>query len=432
MNPFILSLWIPGKRRDLINHINDPLFKNSYYLIINHLLAAGSGFLFWILAARFYTTDEVGLGAALISTMGFLSIFSLLGFDIGLIRYLPEEKDKNGMINSCFTIASVVALMMSLIFILGLNIWSPALIVLGEDQILGSSFILFTIGTTFFLFQTHVFVAFRQVKYSSTQALVSTAMRIVLLPLLVFLGAFGIYISAGLATLIAVLIGNMLIWKVFSEYKPIPVIKWRMIKDMLRYSLGNHIANILYFLPGSVLPLLVVKVLGGENNAYFYVAWATASLLQMIPLAVSKSLLAESSYLPEELRRNVLRSLKFVFILLIPAIIGIFIFGKYILLLFGEMYATNAFDVLLWLSIASAPHAVIVIYVSIKRVKHEVMPIIYLYGGVTAITLIVSYISIEKMGLTGIGISWFIGNVIAAVLIGINLWVQRLRSPLQK
>lgn len=428
MNSYILSLLIPRKRQDIINHINDPLFKNSYYLIVNHLLTAGSGFLFWILAARFYTTEEVGLGAALISAMGFLSIFSLLGFDIGLIRYLPEEKDKTGMINSCFTIASLVALLMSLIFILGLNIWSPALIVLGEDKLLESAFVLFTIGTTLFWFQTHVFVALRQVKYSSTQALVSTAMRIMILPLLVAFGAFGIYISAGLATVIAVLIGNTLIFRALSKYKPVPVIKWRMIKDMLHYSLGNHIANILYFLPGSILPLLVVKVLGGENNAYFYVAWATASLLLMVPLAVSKSLLAESSYLPEYLRRNVMRSLRFGFILLVPAIIGIFIFGKYVLLLFGEMYAKNAFDVLLWLSIASIPHAVIVIYVSIKRVKHEVMPIIYLYGGVTVITLIGSYISIEKIGLIGIGISWFVGNVIAAVLIGISMWGKWLEK----
>lgn len=411
--------------QELKKHFNDPLFKNSYYLIANLLLTAGSGFFFWIFAARFYTIEEVGLGSALISAAGLLSTFSLLGFDIGLIRYLPGEKDMNGMINSCLTMASLAALLITVIFILGLNIWSPALIILQEYTVYGFAFVLLTIGITLFGLQTHIFVAFRQVKHSFMQALVSTSLRIVILPFLVALGAFGVYLSAGFASAIAVLIGNTLIRKVFSAYKPIPVIKKRIIRDILHYSFGNHVANILYFLPVSVLPLLVVNVLGKEMNAYFYVAWATSAIFPMISFATSKSLLAESSHLPEELKRNVIRSFKFIFILLIPAIIGILIFGKYVLLLFGEMYAKNAFDVLLVLSIASIPHAVIVIYVSIKRVKHEVMPVIYAFGGMTVLTLIGSFLSIEKMGLIGIGISWFIGNLVVAAVIGVKMIRRR-------
>jgi len=57
------------------------------------VLSTGSGFFFWIFAARLYAPEDVGLGSALISAlisaMGLLCMLSMLGFNIGLIRYIP-------------------------------------------------------------------------------------------------------------------------------------------------------------------------------------------------------------------------------------------------------------------------------------------------------------------------------------------------------
>jgi O-antigen/teichoic acid export membrane protein len=238
---------------------------------------------------------------------------------------------------------------------------------------------------------------------------------------LVAFGAFGLYLSAGLATIIAILVGNMLIMKVLSAYRLVPAINKEMIREMMHYSFGNNVANIFYFLPVAVLPLLVVDLLGEEINAYFYVAWAIASVLLMIPFTTSTSLFAEGSFSPDELRRNVIKSLKFIFVLLIPAIIGIFIAGRYVLLLFGNAYAENAFEVLLILSIASVPHAINVVYVAVKRVKKEIMPVICVYGAVAVLTLLGSYVLIQEMGLIGIGISWIFGNGIVAVMVGVKM-----------
>jgi O-antigen/teichoic acid export membrane protein len=349
-----------------------------------------------------------------------LSILSAFGFDIGLIRYLPEEKDKSRMINSCLTITAVISLILALVFLIGLPIWSPALMILRERAIFGVVFVLFTIAMTLFGLQTNVFVAFREAKYSFIQGSVSM-LRIIILPFLLTFGAFGVYLSVGLATTIALLAGNMLILKVFSAYMPVPVVDKKMISEMICYSFGNNVANILYFLPVAVLPLLVVDVLGEEINAYFYVAWAIASILLMIPFATSTSLFAEGSFSSDELGKNVIKSLKFIFVLLILGIMGVFIFGRYVLLLFGEEYAENAFEVLLFLSIASIPHAINVVYVTIKRVKKETMPAIYVYGAIAVLTLIGSYTLIQEMGLMGIGISWIFGNGIVALIVGVKM-----------
>ena len=80
--------------------------------------------------------------------------------------------------------------------------------------------------------QVNVFVAFRQAKYSFVQALV-TALRIAGLPLLVALGAFGIYAAAGFASVLAFVVGNLLILKVYSAYRPGFVIRKRVVGDMM-------------------------------------------------------------------------------------------------------------------------------------------------------------------------------------------------------
>jgi len=100
-----MGLWLPKNRKELKKHLSDPLFKNAYFLMFSSLTSAGSGFFFWLIAARFYSTADIGLASAIISAMGLISMLSLLTFDISLVRFLPEREDKKEPINSCLTIS---------------------------------------------------------------------------------------------------------------------------------------------------------------------------------------------------------------------------------------------------------------------------------------------------------------------------------------
>ena len=83
-----MVLWIPKNREELKKHLSDPLFKNAYFLMFSSLTSAGSGFFFWLIAARFYSTADIGLASAIISAMGLISMLSLLGFDCFSVRAL--------------------------------------------------------------------------------------------------------------------------------------------------------------------------------------------------------------------------------------------------------------------------------------------------------------------------------------------------------
>jgi len=53
------------------------------------------GFFFWIIIARLYPSEQVGIGTTLISMMTLISSFSILDLGNGLIRYLPTSERKN-------------------------------------------------------------------------------------------------------------------------------------------------------------------------------------------------------------------------------------------------------------------------------------------------------------------------------------------------
>jgi len=263
-----------------------------------------------------------------------------------------------------------------------------------------------------------IFVGFRKAEYSFIQTIITFA-RIGIVPFLTAFGALGIYASCGLTPILAFLLGFFLISRV-CKYRPFPSVKRGVINDLFHFSFGNYIARIFEELPRVILPIMVINILGAEKNAYFFIAWQISMLLHAIPRWTSVSLLAEGSYNQEELRRNTKRATKFIFILLGAVIVGIFLFGKYLLWIFGEEYAKNSLDVLLILVLGSIPFAFNVVYASIKRVQKEVKPVIWVYGGIAVITLVTSYLLMQNMGITGVGVAWMIGNGVIIGSIGLK------------
>jgi len=63
------------------------------------------------------------------------------------------------------------------------------------------------------------------------------------------------------------------------------------------------------------------------------------SLIYIIPLSISQSLFAEGSYGEIELKVHLKKVIKIISIIILPAIIITFLFGKYILLAFGKEYS---------------------------------------------------------------------------------------------
>ncbi len=178
----------------------DPLYRNSLALMLNSAIGAFFGLLFWIVAARTMPAKDIGLATAAISAAALIVGLSRLGLDAGLVRYLPESKNKNGLYSTIVMVTTVLALILAAVVMLGINIFSPALSFLHEGWFLPVFFAYIAV-TSIYSVQNVAFISIRRADLSLIQNLLLGA-RIPILLFIAGLGVFGVFSSLGMANLI--------------------------------------------------------------------------------------------------------------------------------------------------------------------------------------------------------------------------------------
>ena len=423
----------------LLDYFRDPLRRNSFLLMATHAVIALFGFFFWRIAEGQYGTQAVGVATTLVSAALLIHTLARLGLDIGLIRFLPSETDKPGMINTSFTIAALFSAVLALVFIMGFGAWVPVLDVVRDNAWYAFLFIAFTVVTSLVeLLRQGVFVAYRRTQSSLAMEVVA-GLRLPLLLVFLSVGAFGIFLSWGLAGVAALVVGTVLVLSVQRSYRPVPTIRGRVLDKMVRFSVANYIAETLREMPGFVLPIVVVGVftarfsgdVGKEMGAYFYIAWTIASVVMMISYATGSSLLAEGSVDPGGFGSTTAKAMRFMLLLLAMAIVIVFVAGDWVLAWFDEEYSENAFPLLRLLTVSGIPMAINTIYVTQKRIERKVWPVILMYGFVACFTVGVGYALIDRTDLLGIGIAWLVSNGLVAVVVGVSMtrsWLQKRKN----
>lgn len=408
-----------------------PLYRNAVYLMLNSGAVSITGFLFWLLAARLYSTETVGLASAAISAIALITLVATLGLDYGLIRFLPGSGDKaRSMINSSLTLTGAISIALALIFLAGLKLWSPDLLFIREHPVYFTVFVVTTTATTIRILAGRILIGKRRAGFSLGQGLIFGLVRFV--PLVILAGfsqSFGIFTSWGLAISIAAVVSIVFFLpRIETGYRPLPVIRRRIIAGMMRFSLANYIADVFWTTTPFVLPLVVVNILGSEPNAYFYIGWAISNILFNIPAATSFSLFAEGSHNKGQLGREIARSLKLVLVVLIPAIIMVLLLGDKILLIFGRDYAENAANLLRILAVSALPLSVNFLYFTMKRVGMDMRSVVGLNAFIAIVTMVLSYVLLPRIGIIGVGIGWLVAQSLTAVITGRRLW-RNYSSP---
>src|SRR5260370_39413148 len=83
-----------------------------------------------------------------------------MGLESSLTRYLSKFVNKNELINSLFVIVAIFALLASVIFLLGLQVFSPQLLFLRSNFFYIFSFIIFIILCSWNNLLESIFLAF--------------------------------------------------------------------------------------------------------------------------------------------------------------------------------------------------------------------------------------------------------------------------------
>ena len=406
--------------------MGDSLYRNSIYLMSSTLVMAVLGFAFWMINARLFTVEQIGLATTIISVMGLITGFSVLGLNIGLIRYLPRAKEKNKKINTAFTLVAITTVIVTSIFLIGLGKFSPRLIFIQESLILSFSFIFFMVFAGFNSIIDSVFIAYRNTKYILAKNTIFSCLKIVLSFLFVGLGAYGIFSSWMISLIIAISFSFFMLIKKY-EYKPKFAFYDSIIHKIGKYSFGNYVAGFIGGLPLMILPLMITNMIGPETTAYYYMAMMIAGLLFVIPQATTQSLFAEGSYDEENLKVQVKKAVKIIALLMVPGILITVFFGQYILLAFGKEYSTEGFRFLQIIALSGVFVGVNAVFGKILQIKKRVKEIIMIniFGAIVLIGLV--YLLMDK-GLLGIGLAWVIGRSVVSLIYIVFVRVRKKKN----
>ena len=237
-----------------------------------------------------------------------------------------------------------------------------------------------------------------------------------------FLGKLGIFLSFGISCIIALLFSFYSIYKFkLTNINPkrYVFIDLKYIKEAFQFSVGNYFFVILFTVPGYILPIIVLNVLGSEQTAYYFIAYTLGSVLFMISASFGTSLFVEGSH-GESLRKNTLKSSIAIFLILTPTAIILYLFGGYFLGLIGANYVTG-YNLLKTIILSSFLYAICMIFFSVRRVQKNMGHLIIVSSIIFLFLIGLSYPLMLKFGIIGVGYSWIISYFVACIVIFIKI-----------
>lgn len=422
INQFFLPLGIFDRmtskknvKKRVIARNNKNFNSNVIFLIINTALVSLGGFLFWVNVVKNYQTADVGIAAAIIAIISLIVHISLLGLNFTLIRLLPKSTKKNTLISLSLSIIGITAFLFAALILLIIPVVAPALAFLREWPTL-IYFVIFAITVSLDMFSESIFLAFRSWRFILLRNFLILIAKIILPYLFRDFGPIGIFVSWTLASTGALFVSFTILFKKF-HFRFISDIKKSFFDRLINLSTIDFALSILIIAPNVLLPVLVLSTLSYQNAAYFYMPFMIASILYSIPFITTQLFFPATSYSHQYFLQNVRKTIKYLFILVIPTILLLIVLSNYILLFFGITYSVEGVRLLQILVLAGIPVSLNYLGLHICRMKglQQQLIVINIFGLslLTYLTYLLSIYSLE-----GIGLSWLLVQIVMNILYG--------------
>ncbi len=388
-------------------HTSLSLYKNSAFISFATLVTAVSGFIFWNLAARLYDSHIVGIATAIIGSLNTIFVFSMLGFNYSIIRYFPEHREK--VIGSALPISLAFSSFSTAVYLFLIRdvtdlreILSPALFAI--------IFISAAAGSAYNLLYPYS-ISQRKAFHGTLMATIFST-RALFLFLFLDEGLFGILLAFCLALLLADIYSLTSIKNIsFSIDKG-------YLKESFIFSVGNYIGDVSNRAPLFIMPMMILTLISSEYAAYFYIAYTISNIALFVPAAISMSFFVEGSHGLTDLKKTMKEAMFLsVTYITVVAVITV-LFGKYILLLFGEKYVAG-FRLLVLMILGGYFVVPFRFYTAELNIKKRVKAVTAISVIRASLFLFISFVLVlYSKKIESVGFAWIMANAIAAALAG--------------
>lgn len=432
-------------RGSIAEIINTPLYRNAYALAFNTLSTSGLGILYWILAARFYDSETVGLSSAAISTMMFVSSLAQLNLSDALGRFLPNTGNKTRQfILSAYGITVLLALIVASVFaVVYLYLSGNGGFLLGSISF-AIGFVIAVMMWTVFHLQDSALTGLRRATVVPVENTLFGVVKIVLLVAFALIFPLrGIFASWVIPVVLSLIPINFLIFRYFIPHhvktyqnnaKPIT------FQSLRKFVVGNYIGSLFYQAFITLPPLVVVSMLGPEANAVFYIPWLIGNSFDLIPKDMTQSLTVEGALDEEKLPDLAFKMLGHMLAILLPLAIVTAIGAPFILRIFGANYAAEGSLLLQLLAISVVMRAISFLYMGICRVRENIRGILTVQIMLCIGILGMGILLLPTYGIIAFGITWVISQLIVSIyalyqlrdIINIHTLTKQLKEVMGK
>ena len=396
-----------------------PLIRNGYALLASAGLTSVLGLVYWILAARLYSAEQVGVGAALISTMLTLGNISQLNLGNLLNRFLPTAGDRSvRLILFAYSAAAMAALLISAGSLFVITRLVDDLAFLGGQPWMAVGFVVATVAWTLFALQDSVLAGLRRSTFVPVENTIFAVSKIALL--VIFAGSSlmgsGLYAAWTLPLPFLLAFVN---WFVFTRFIQRHIAAsassvdpgWKAVARFYGWDYFGTIASMTAI---GVAPLLVLHFSGAEMLAGYYIAWEIAYSLYLIGRSMGVSLLAEAGF--DRLRLKSLMADSFVHtMLLLTLAVALLIAGAPLMMgLFGAAYSESATALLRILALSCLPWGFVTIALAIARAQGETVVVALAQLVTMTIVLGAGAPLLWTYGTIGMGMAWLAAHSFVA------------------
>lgn len=409
--------------------LSDQMLRNSLYLLVNSGAQAGLGFAFWIIAARFFSTEDVGRASSLYSAASFISFFGLLGLNITFLRYLPVVRQRDKLITAGLFLVASCSGVIALVYVFLTPLVARPISFIAHSLPLAVGFVILTAGSGLNSLTDAVFIAAGKASYNAViDGVVGGAIKIIALIALVGGGAYGIFGAAAGGLASGAVTALLIMMKVF-HWRPQFGDWGELLRPVLRFAGVNYVGNVFSLLPALVVPLIVLNRVGASGVAYYYVSFQLANLLYQAAYSVEQAFLVEGASEVVISRAVLMRSVRVLLALCIPSFFGVILFGRQLLAAFGSNYGSHAEGILIPLTVAVLPIAAYNWFLTILRLSNKLKEIVWsniVYSvGIMGLAWVLA-----PHGLSALAIAWPVGTLAAAVVSGVAAMrvIRRNRS----
>ncbi|KUK16751.1 lipopolysaccharide biosynthesis protein, partial [Thermococcus sibiricus] len=345
------------------------------------------------IAARLYPAEDVGVASAIVSALSLTFQLSMLGMGSAIIRFYPDYGEK--AVGSALVVTSVASLVISIVYGL-IMLTSKSFKELGWG-FLGLFVVLSVLETVYNIFYTYA-VARRIAEHAFLQSLLFSG-RFLFLVFLASLGTLGMVIAFGLGLLLA--LGYVMI----MVGLPKVMLNGEFLREALHFSAGNYFAGILNVIPTYLMPTLILSMLGKEEAAYFYIAFSIGNIILLVPNAINTSFFVEGSHGLRNIKETLKRAVAYSYAYLLVALVGVWLFGGYVLRFFGEGYA-GGLPLLRLMVIGGFPAVVVGFASTVLNIQKRVRVLMAVNALRASMFLGLSYLFVPRIGILGVGLGW--------------------------